>query len=127
MNLHAIRNLGPLGAFYAPAASMAQIGDADGKWAIEEPGEVPAERAHTIGDRLMLGCFLPTLQELDEGIAEPAVIDHGAKEALKLAKPPCALMDELGEADVRRILEPALARYGVAMPAAIGRVGRLAA
>ncbi|MFW5680057.1 MAG: 3-hydroxyacyl-CoA dehydrogenase family protein [Pseudomonadota bacterium] len=125
INLHAIRNLAPLGDFYAPAESMAQIGDADGKWTIEQPGDIPAERARAIADRLRLGAFLPTLQALDEGVAEPAVIDHGAREALKLAKAPCALMDELGRAEVERIVAPALERYGIPRPASLDRVGRL--
>ncbi len=125
INLHAIRNLGPLGDFYAPAKSMAETGDADASWEIGEAGDVPAERASAIADKLRLGYFLPTLQELDEGIAEPAVIDHGAREALKLKKAPCALMDELGRAEVERILEPALKAYGIAAPKSLARVGSL--
>ena len=125
INLHAIRNLGPLGAFYAPAASMAETGDADASWTIGEAGELPAARAKAIADKLMLGCFLPTLQELDEGVAEPAVIDHGAREALKLAKAPCALMDALGRDEVARIVEPALRAYGIEAPKALARVGSL--
>jgi 3-hydroxybutyryl-CoA dehydrogenase len=127
INLHAIRNLAPLGAFYAPAAAMATTGDADSKWSIDEPGEVAADRAAAIADRLRLGVFLPTLQALDEGVAEAAVIDHGAREALKMAHPPCASMDRLGRQEVARILAPALARYGLATPAALARVGSLAA
>ncbi|TVQ38537.1 MAG: 3-hydroxyacyl-CoA dehydrogenase family protein [Geminicoccaceae bacterium] len=127
INLHAIRNLGPLGPFYAPAASMVATGDGDGKWTIETPGEVPEARAGAIADRLRLGAFLPTLQALDEGVAEPAVIDHGAQQALKLAKPPCALMDQLGRGEVERILQPALDRYGVPAPRSLARVGSLVA
>ncbi len=127
INLHAIRNLGPLGDFYAPAASMKEVGDADQSWEIGAAGEVPADRAAMITDRLRLGAFLPTLQELDEQLATPAVIDHGAREALKLAKAPCALMDSLGRDEVARILEPALSRYGIDAPASLARVGQLAA
>ncbi len=125
INLHAIRNLAPLGPFYAPAASMERTGDADANWEIGEAGEIPAERAQAIANRLRAGCFLPTLQELDEGVAEPQVIDHGAREALKLARPPCASMDSLGKDKVAAIIAPALETYGVAVPKALDRVGHL--
>ena len=40
INLHAIRNLGRLGPFYAPAALMVAAGEADRPFAIKE-GEAP--------------------------------------------------------------------------------------
>ena len=125
VNLHAIRNLGPLGDFYAPAASMEKVGDADESWEIGEAGEIPADRFRAIADRLMTGWLLPALQEIDEDIAEPAVMDRGAREALKVKKAPCALMDELGRAEVERILQPALERFAIPAPAALARVGSL--
>lgn len=125
INLHAIRNLAPLGPFYAPAASLVRVGEADRAWEIGTPGELPPERRAAIRDRLRLGVFLAVLQELDEEVASPADVDLGAREALKFARPPCALMDELGRGEVERILAPALARYGLAPPRALGRVGRL--
>lgn len=125
INLHAIRNLAPLGPFYAPARSLIEVGEADRPWEIGEAGELSPERRARIRDRLRLGVFLPVLQELDEAVASPADIDLGAREALKFANPPCALMDRLGRAEVERIVAPALARYGLTRPAALDRVGRL--
>jgi 3-hydroxyacyl-CoA dehydrogenase len=127
INLHAIRNLAPLGTFYAPAASMVAAGEADRPFAIEAgPAPEPA-RAAAIADRLLAGCFLPVLQALDEDVAEPAAFDRGAREALKFGIGPCALMHRLGRAEVARILAPALASHGLAAPAALARVGGLAA
>ncbi len=125
INLHAIRNLAPLGPFYAPAASMIEHGEADRGFEIGEAGEIREQRRRAITERLWLGVFLPVLQALDEGVAEPEDFDTGAREALKFARPPCALMDELGRAEVARILAPALARYGIAAPASLARVGNL--
>ena len=125
INLHAIRNLAPLGPFYAPARSLVEVGEADRNWEIGEVGEIPPERRAVIRDRLRLGVFLAVLQELDEGVAVPADIDTGAREALRFAKPPCALMDELGKAEVERIVAPALSRYGLPRPASLDRVGHL--
>ena len=127
INLHAIRNLAPLGGFYAPARSMALTGDADRSWEIGTPGELDPERRQRIIDRLRAGAFLPVLQALDEGVAEPAAFDLGAREALRFARPPCALMDELGRDEVARIVEPALRAHGLEPPAALARVGRLLA
>lgn len=127
INLHAIRNLAPLGAFYVPARSMAVTGDAEASWTIEQPGEIEPGKAATVRDRLRAGTFLPVLQELDEGVAAPAEIDHGAREALKFAKPPCALMDELGRAEVERLIAPLCRQYGYSLPKALDRVGGLIA
>ena len=127
INLHAIRNLGPLGEFYAPAKSMIECGEADAAWTIDDAGEIDAVRQRSIADRLLAGVFLPVLQELDEEIATPADIDHGARQALKLSKAPCTLMDQLGATEVERILRPALERHGIAMPASIARIGQLVA
>ncbi len=127
VNLHAIQNLGPLGAFYAPAESMKQVGEADRDWEIGEPGEIEEARFTAIADRLKRGMFLPALQELDENVADPDVIDLGAREALKLKNPPCALMDRLGADEVRRIIAPALEHFGISEPKALARVGRLTA
>lgn len=127
INLHAIRNLGPLGPFYAPARAMIAHGEADRSFEIGEAAEVPPGRAAVIRDRLRAATFLPVLEELDEEVASPADIDAGAREALKFSRPPCALMDELGRDEVARLIGPLLDRYGVEPPASLARVGRLLA
>ena len=124
INLHAIRNLEPLGPFYVPAAAMVAAGEADRPF--ELAGEPPPpERRRAIADRLLCGCFLPVLQALDEEVAEPAAFDHGAREALRFAVGPCALMDRLGSAEVERIVAPALATFGIQRPAALEKIGML--
>lgn len=125
VNLHAIQNLAPLGDFYAPAESMKRVGEAGEDWEIGEAGEIERDRFGAIADRLRRGVFLPALQELDEDVADPAVIDLGAREALKLENPPCALMDELGREEVARIIRPALEHFAIAEPRALARVGSL--
>ena len=127
INLHAIRNLGPLGGFYAPARAMIAAGESDRPFTIDAASLPEPPRAAAISDRLLCGCFLPVLQALDEDVAAPAAFDLGARAALKFDVGPCALMDRLGTAEVERIIRPALAAYGMAAPAALARVGRLAA
>ena len=127
INLHAIQNLSPLGSFYAPAASMTKTGNAEQSWEIGEPSELDPAIRDQIVDHLLRGAFLPVLQALDEQVAEPAAFDQGATQALKFGKPPCALMDELGRAEVSRIIEPALRAHGISMPASIERIGTLLA
>ncbi|MGF1476757.1 MAG: 3-hydroxyacyl-CoA dehydrogenase NAD-binding domain-containing protein [Geminicoccaceae bacterium] len=125
INLHAIRNLEPLGAFYAPARSMVATGEANESWEIGEPSGPEAAAQKAIADRLRAGVFLPVLQSLDEAVAAPADIDRGARAALKFGRPPCALMDELGRDEVLRIIEPACKSFMIKVPAAIDRVGEL--
>jgi 3-hydroxyacyl-CoA dehydrogenase len=126
INLDAVRNLAPLGPFYAPAASLITLGEAGGTWDI---GAAPApETALTpIVDRLRAAVFLPVLEELDDAVATPEDIDMGAREALRFAEPPCALMDRLGRDEVARLVAPLAARYGHALPRALERVGSLTA
>lgn len=125
INLHAIRNLAPLGEFYAPAASMTELGEAGKSWEIGEAEALEDSTRDAIADRLRAGAFLPVLQALDEGVAEPADYDLGAKQALKFGRPPCALMDELGKSEVERVLAPILAKFSLEMPKSIDRVGGL--
>lgn len=125
INLHAIRNLAPLGPFYAPTAGMVAQGEKDEPWAIAA-GAPPAEAvAPALVDRLRAAVFLPVLELLDDGIAAAADIDKGASLALRFADPPCALMDRLGGAEVARLLRPVAARHDVPLPRSLARVGAL--
>lgn len=123
--LHAQRNLGPHGAFYAPADTLVEKGDADYSFEIGADAGDGANDA-VIADRLRAAVFFPVLQELDEEVASAADIDMGAGLALRFGKPPCALMDALGRDEVERIVAPLVSAYGHAMPAALARVGALA-
>jgi 3-hydroxybutyryl-CoA dehydrogenase len=125
INLHAIRNLAPLGPFYAPAKAMVEAGEADRPFAVKPAGLPEPVRATAIADHLLRGCLLPVLQALDEGVAEPAAFDQGARAALKFGIGPCELMDGLGASEVARIVAPALAAHRLATPAAMARVGGL--
>ena len=127
INLHAIRNLAPLGPFYAPADAMCERGDNEASWEIGEPSGLTGSGQQLIIDRLRAGAFLPILQALDEEVAEPADFDLGASQALKFGRPPCALMDELGREEVQRILTPLVENWSLTMPKAIERVGHLRA
>jgi 3-hydroxyacyl-CoA dehydrogenase len=128
INLHAIRNLAPLGPYYAPARAMVEAGEADRPFEVDPAAEAPAgERGRAIADHLLRGCFLPVLQALDEEVAAPADFDRGAAMALKFGEGPCALMDRLGEAEVGRVIAPALEARGLPVPQALGRVGGLLA
>ena len=127
INLHAIRNLAPLGPFYAPAASMVTMGEADSDWPIGAALAPDVARDAVIANRLRAGVFLPILQELDEEVAAPAEIDLGAAQAFKFGTPPCALMDKLGRPVVERLIAPLCARHRLAAPRSLERVGRLVA
>ncbi len=125
INLDAVRNLAPLGPFYAPAASLVAVGEAGGSWDLGD-ASVPASPAAPLLDRLRGAVFLAVLEELDEEVAAPGDIDLGAREALRFAAPPCALMDRLGPDEVARVVVPLAERYGHALPRSLQRVGSLA-
>ncbi len=122
---HAQRNLGPHGAFYSLAETLAERGDTDYSFEIGEDAEGDAGADQVIADRLMAGTFFPILQELDEGVASAADIDLGAALALRFGKEPCALMDSLGREEVTRIVALATEPYGHALPESLAKVGSL--
>jgi len=123
-NLHAIRNLAPLGPFYAPASLLVEVGEAHAKFEIDADASGIAGNDAIVADRLRGATFLPILEELAEDIAEPADIDMGAVTALRFQEP-CKLMDDLGRAEVERLVKPLCDSYGVAMPETLARVGSL--
>lgn len=127
INLHAIRNLSPLGDFYQPAEAMIERGEANGSFEIGPADPLTGDLRRQVIDRLRAGAFLPVLQALDEAVAEPTEFDLGASNALKFGRPPCKLMDELGRDEVVRILSPVLETWSLDMPKAIDRVGHLRA
>ncbi|MEO1192369.1 MAG: 3-hydroxyacyl-CoA dehydrogenase family protein [Pseudomonadota bacterium] len=124
INLNAIRNLGPLGAFYQPAPYLITIGDADGSFDIDEDESGFEGKDALIADRLRGATFLPILEELSEEVASPADIDMGAATALRFS-PPCQMMDALGRAEVERVIAPLCEAYKVPLPASIEQVGSL--
>jgi len=124
INLHAIRNLGPLGPFYAPAPYLIEVGEAGESFDIDEDDSGRSENDALVADRLRGATFLPILEELDEGVAEPADIDMGAKTALRFAGP-CKQMDELGKGEVERLIQTLCEHYHIPVPASIDRVGQL--
>jgi 3-hydroxybutyryl-CoA dehydrogenase len=124
INLHAIRNLAPLGSFYLPARFLIAHGEADRPFEIAEDASGKSENDGVVGDRLRGATFLPILQELDEGVASTAAIDMGAEQALRFTAP-CALMDRLGRSEVERLVTPLAAAYGLKLPASLAKVGSL--
>lgn len=117
INLHAIRNLAPLGDFYRPAAAMVRVGEAGEIWPLDEDDSAaPAADEEAVAARLKAGLFLPVLEAIGEAVAEPAAFDTGARLALRFGAPPVAMMRDLGRARVVALLEPLVARHGAEMP-----------
>ncbi len=107
INLNAIRNLGALGTFYAPAGSMVATGEAHRKWQIEEDASpLPDEAQVAVADRLRAAVFLPVLEALNEDVAAPEAFDTGARLALRFGSPPVALMRKIWRDQVIALLKP---------------------
>ncbi|GAB5468131.1 MAG: hypothetical protein Kilf2KO_11610 [Rhodospirillales bacterium] len=124
INLNAIRNLAPLGVFYQPAPYLIAVGDADASFEIDKDETGFAENDGLAADRLRAATFLPILEELSEEVASPADIDMGAETALRFSAP-CRMMDDLGRAEVERLLGPLCEAFKVPLPESIERVGTL--
>ncbi|WP_282606225.1 3-hydroxyacyl-CoA dehydrogenase family protein [Pelagibius sp. Alg239-R121] len=104
INLAAVRNLTPLGSFYAPARSLETTGDADDDWDLTGDARIDVTTRTRIGDRLKGAIFLSVLEELTEQVAAPKDIDMGARRAFTFAKGPVEMMREEGAAKVKRLV-----------------------
>ncbi len=124
INLHAIRNLAPLGSFYAPADYLVAVGEAEQSFEIAEDDSGNAENDALVSDRLRGATYLPILEVLAEEVASAADIDMGAQQALRFAGP-CAQMDQLGRDEVERLVSPLCDSYERPLPQSIAQVGRL--
>ncbi|MES0825163.1 3-hydroxyacyl-CoA dehydrogenase family protein [Ruegeria sp. SCP11] len=110
--LHAVRNLEPLGPFYAAAKGLIANGADNTAWKLEEAPEAPdANLAKSIADRLTGAILLPVLEQLKEGCTSLDAIDRGAEMAFRFRKTPGILMKERGEEGVQRLIAKLAAQY----------------
>ncbi len=124
INLHAIRNLAPLGAFYAPAPYLIQVGESEQPFEIADDDSGFTQNDGLVRDRMLGATFLPVLEALAEEIAGARDIDMGAQLALRFSGP-CAQMDSLGRVEVERLIAPFLEAYKRPLPQSIEAVGSL--
>ena len=122
---HAQTNLASHGAFYTLAKSLAAKGDTDYTFDVGDDASGTAESDAIIADRLRAGALFPVLQELDEDVASAHDIDMGAGLALRFGKTPCKLIDDLGRAEVMRIVSLVTEKYGHSMPKSVDRAGTI--
>ncbi|MEQ8653526.1 MAG: 3-hydroxyacyl-CoA dehydrogenase family protein [Kiloniellales bacterium] len=124
INLHAIRNLAPLGDFYAPAPYLVEVGEAEQSFEIAEDDSGYTQNDAQISDRLRGATYLPILEALSEAVANAADIDMGAQQALRFSGP-CAQMDDLGRDEVERLIAPLCQTYRRPLPESLKQVGQL--
>lgn len=119
VNLHALRNLAPLGALYEPAAPLVTVGEKGSEWEIDtDPAPLGSEERETVAARLRGATFLAILEALDEEVAAPEAFDLGAERALRFGNPPVAQMRGLGRAETRRLAGAVADLHGALLPRA---------
>ncbi|MBK8920957.1 MAG: 3-hydroxyacyl-CoA dehydrogenase/enoyl-CoA hydratase family protein [Saprospirales bacterium] len=120
---HAQKTLEVFGEPYAVSAKLKQQAETQRLW---ELGAVSAAQVDPGAEKMirerMLGIiFFIAAQILDEKICTPAAINRGARIGLKWRKGPVDMMKEMGEPEVKRLIEKAVtAVYGVKMPRSVG-------
>jgi enoyl-CoA hydratase/3-hydroxyacyl-CoA dehydrogenase len=104
------------GEHYRPAPIFRSVES----WKTVAPGQtlrVDAQRSGPIADRLLGILFSQSVDILDREIGEAADLDLGCALALGFKRGPLELMAELGEAEVRRVLDRLQTeRPGMPMP-----------
>ncbi|MFK7867439.1 MAG: 3-hydroxyacyl-CoA dehydrogenase family protein [Alphaproteobacteria bacterium] len=122
---NAQKNLNPHGDFYSLASGLADIANNDHEFDLTGSDSGSEEQDKIIADRLMMACFIPVLQAIDEAVAVPQAFDLGAKLALKFGVGPVELMNELGQDKVQKLVEMATAKYGIDPVKSLAKVGSL--
>jgi enoyl-CoA hydratase/3-hydroxyacyl-CoA dehydrogenase len=92
------------GPHYKPASILASVE----KWVTQRPGskvEVPKDAMAIIRDRLLGILFSQSFDIIDRGIGTKEDLNYGCQIALGFRKGPFDIMNELGEAEVSRIME----------------------
>lgn len=92
------------GAHYQPASVLASVD----RWLTHRPGssvEVPEDVKSAVRDRLLGILFSQSFDIIDRGIGTRADLNFGCQVALGFRKGPLDLMRDLGEAEVKRIMD----------------------
>lgn len=92
------------GAHYRPAAILSSVD----RWRTHRPGapvDVPAAIREAIRDRLLGILFSQSFDIVDRGIGTKADLNFGCQVALGFKKGPFDIMRDLGEAEVKRIVD----------------------
>jgi enoyl-CoA hydratase/3-hydroxyacyl-CoA dehydrogenase len=92
------------GAHYKPAPILSSVD----RWLTHRPGtkvEIPGQIKDTIRDRMLGIFFSQSYDIIDRGIGTMADLNFGCQIALGFRKGPLDVMQELGEAEVNRIMK----------------------
>jgi enoyl-CoA hydratase/3-hydroxyacyl-CoA dehydrogenase len=92
------------GAHYKPAGILASVD----RWLTHRPGspvEVPDDIKATVRDRLLGILFSQSFDIIDRGIGTKEDLNFGCQVALGFRKGPLDLMRDLGESEVKRIMD----------------------
>ncbi len=92
------------GAHYQPASVLASVD----RWLTHRPGspvEVPEELKLSVRDRLLGILFSQSFDIIDRGIGTKEDLNFGCQVALGFRQGPLDLMRDLGEAEVKRIMD----------------------
>ena len=92
------------GAHYQPASILASVD----RWLTHRPGspvEVPEDILLAVRDRLLGILFSQSFDIIDRGIGTKADLNFGCQVALGFRKGPLDLMRDLGEDEVKRIMD----------------------
>jgi len=92
------------GAHYQPASVLASVD----RWLTHRPGspvEVPEELKLSVRDRLLGILFSQSFDIIDRGIGTKEDLNFGCQVALGFQQGPLDLMRDLGEAEVKRIMD----------------------
>jgi len=123
--LDSCRTLVRFGPFYAPADALVVQGEAGAPFDIENAPPLTGAARADVADRLRAATFLPVLELLAEGVTTADGVDLGATMALRWDHPPCRMMDDLGRAEVERMVGALTARFKARIPETVARVGTL--
>ncbi|HEV2519487.1 MAG TPA: enoyl-CoA hydratase-related protein [Thermoplasmata archaeon] len=116
---------GAFGASYAPAGSLEAQFRSGQPWPWRDSSVEPAKE-ESVRARLLGLVFGIATQLVEEGVASAEATDRGATVGLRWAKGPFTLLNEIGLAEGRRLVEAYAGRWAGAFPIAPTLIERAA-
>jgi len=122
ITMHAANGLaGELGAFYAPAKVICQQVEAKQDWNLEDTQHLNngSDQADVVTRRLIGASLGVAAQMVDEGVVDATSADLGARSGLRWPMGPFELLEKLGAAKVKEMVESVFSVWDLPLPACL--------
>ncbi|MGK2944994.1 MAG: 3-hydroxyacyl-CoA dehydrogenase NAD-binding domain-containing protein [Desulfuromonadales bacterium] len=120
--MHAAEGLASeLGDFYAPAKILCRQVESKQDWDVKDTGHLNngSDQTDVVTRRLVGASLGVAAQMVSEGVVDATATDLGARAGLRWPKGPFELLEKLGVAKVKTMVESVFSTWGLPLPACL--------